>query len=75
RNYEDAIHVLKALRSKPVTLITNNPKKLEALKESGLYVSERKPLWGDRSEYNEKYLQTKITRSGHFSQDTTCTND
>ncbi|MCM3443223.1 GTP cyclohydrolase II [Metabacillus halosaccharovorans] len=75
RNYEDAIHVLIALRSKPVTLITNNPKKLEALKESGLYVSERKPLWGDRSEYNEKYLQTKITRSGHFSQDTTCTND
>ena len=39
RNYGDAIHVLKALRSKPVTLMTNNPKKLEALKNAGSRVS------------------------------------
>ena len=26
RNYDDTIEVLKALRSKPVKLITNNPK-------------------------------------------------
>ena len=32
RNYDDAIAVLKTLRLKPVTLITNNPNKLEALK-------------------------------------------
>jgi GTP cyclohydrolase II len=66
RNYDDAIEVLKNLRSKPVTLITNNPKKLEALQKSGLNVSSREPLWGDKSEFNEKYLQTKINRSGHF---------
>jgi GTP cyclohydrolase II len=66
RNYDDAIEVLKNLRSKPVTLITNNPKKLDALKKSGLNVSGREPLWGDKSVYNEKYLQTKINRSGHF---------
>jgi GTP cyclohydrolase II len=69
RNYSDAIQVLKALRSKPVTLMTNNPKKLEALKSSGLPVSGRKPLWGDVSEYNEKYLQTKINRSGHLKNE------
>ncbi|ALC91255.1 GTP cyclohydrolase [Bacillus sp. FJAT-18017] len=69
RNYDDAISVLKALRSKPVTLMTNNPRKLEALKKSGLPVSGRKPLWGDVSEYNEKYLQTKINRSGHLKED------
>ncbi|OCA85711.1 GTP cyclohydrolase [Bacillus sp. FJAT-27225] len=69
RNYDDAITVLKALRSKPVTLMTNNPRKLEALKESGLPVSGRKPLWGDVSEYNKKYLQTKINRSGHLKED------
>ncbi|AST93206.1 GTP cyclohydrolase [Sutcliffiella cohnii] len=73
RNYNDAIHVLKALRSKPVTLITNNPKKLEALKKSGLPVSGREPLWGDVSEYNEKYLETKINRSGHMREE--CCND
>jgi GTP cyclohydrolase II len=66
RNYDDAIEVLKNLRAKPVTLITNNPKKLDALKKSGLNVSGREPLWGDKSVYNEKYLQTKINRSGHF---------
>jgi GTP cyclohydrolase II len=66
RDYDDAIEVLKNLRSKPVTLITNNPKKLDALQQSGLNVTGREPLWGDKSEFNEKYLQTKINRSGHF---------
>ncbi|HLU21343.1 MAG TPA: GTP cyclohydrolase II [Bacillaceae bacterium] len=75
RNYSDAIHVLKALRTKPVTLITNNPKKLAALKESGMHVSGRTPLWGDISEYNENYLQTKIDKSGHLKEEGTCSND
>lgn len=76
RNYSDAIRVLMALRTKPVTLITNNPKKLDALKNSGLSVSGRKPLWGDISEYNEKYLETKINRSGHMKEEEgTCPND
>jgi GTP cyclohydrolase II len=75
RNYEDAIAVLKALRSKPVTLITNNPKKLEALKKSGLPVSGRTPIWGDISEFNEKYLQTKINRSGHIQEEGIFTNE
>ncbi|MCQ6280614.1 GTP cyclohydrolase II [Bacillus sp. EB600] len=67
RNYDDAIEVLKALRTKPVTLITNNPKKLKALKAAGLSVSGRTPLWGDISEYNEKYLKTKVRKSGHLA--------
>jgi len=66
RNYEDAIRVLKTLRSKPVTLITNNPRKLDALQTSGANVSGRVQLWGDKSKYNEKYLETKVVRSGHF---------
>ncbi len=76
RNYSDAIQVLKAIRQKPVTLMTNNPKKLNALIEAGLEVSGRQPLWGDISEYNEKYLQTKINKSGHLEDDEgTCPND
>ncbi|MGO4548273.1 GTP cyclohydrolase II [Paenibacillus sp. 2TAB23] len=67
RNYGDAIRVLKALRAKPVALITNNPKKLDALQAAGLDVTDRIPLWGDRSEHNERYLDTKINRSGHFA--------
>ncbi|XEC93497.1 GTP cyclohydrolase II [Paenibacillus tarimensis] len=72
RDYSDAIEVLKALRTKPVTLITNNPKKLEALQAAGLSVEDRVQLWGDISEYNEKYLKTKIERSGHLNEDKGC---
>ncbi|QAY68043.1 GTP cyclohydrolase II [Paenibacillus protaetiae] len=73
RNYSDAIAVLKELRHKPVTLITNNPRKLEALRAAGMNVGKRIALWGDRSEFNERYLQTKIKRSGHF--ESSCPND
>ncbi|MEW4371132.1 GTP cyclohydrolase II [Paenibacillus kandeliae] len=66
RNYDDAIAVLGQLRQQPVTLITNNPRKLDALQRSGAEVSGRVPLWGDISEFNEKYLNTKVNRSGHF---------
>lgn len=75
RDYGDAIQVLKTLRSKPVSLMTNNPKKLSALQDAGLLVSSRTPLWGDISEFNENYLQTKIKRSGHLEEEGTCTND
>ncbi|PNQ80984.1 MULTISPECIES: GTP cyclohydrolase II [Paenibacillus] len=66
RNYADAISVLRHLRQKPVTLITNNPKKMDALKKSGMNVAGRMPLWGDVSQYNERYLNTKVERSGHL---------
>ena len=75
RNYGDAIEVLKVLRTKPVTLITNNPKKVKALKDAGLSVAGRTPLWGDVSEFNEKYLHTKINRSGHMEEEGTFQND
>lgn len=46
RNYDDAIAVLRTLRSTyRVTLITNNPRKLAALQEAGLNVGGRVPLW------------------------------
>ncbi|MEK4084728.1 GTP cyclohydrolase II [Psychrobacillus sp. FSL K6-1415] len=75
RNYSDAIEVLKVLRTKPVTLITNNPKKVTALKDAGLAIEGRTPLWGDVSEFNEKYLHTKINRSGHMEEEGTFQND
>lgn len=67
RNYSDAIRVLQTLRQKPVTLITNNPRKLEALRNAGMNVERRISLWGDVSEFNENYLRTKINRAGHFA--------
>ena len=66
RDYGDAIEVLKAFRTKPVTLITNNPRKMEAFAQAGMSVTGRVPLWGDVSPYNVNYLKTKIARSGHM---------
>jgi len=66
RSYEEAIRVLKELRQKTVTLITNNPKKLEALRMHGLAVENHIPLWGDKSDYNSHYLETKVRKSGHI---------
>ena len=45
RNYDDAIAVLKSLRTKPVTLMTNNPKKISALENSDLEIAGRISLW------------------------------
>ncbi|AWE07546.1 GTP cyclohydrolase [Lysinibacillus sp. 2017] len=66
RSYEDAIKILEALRSKPVTLITNNPKKLAALKSHGMLLDGHVPLWGGLTETNAHYLQTKVQKSGHL---------
>lgn len=69
RKYDDAIAVMKQLRSKPVKLITNNPKKINALQNAGMPIIGRIPLWGDISVYNEKYLKTKVERSGHLQEE------
>lgn len=68
RSYDESITVLHHLREKPVTLITNNPKKLEALERSGISVTGRISLWGDESVFNENYLNTKVNRSGHLKE-------
>ncbi|WP_227935451.1 GTP cyclohydrolase II [Alkalihalobacillus deserti] len=65
RSYEEAIRILKTFRTKPVSLITNNPKKVTSLSDAGMLVDRTVPLWGDVSDHNKKYLQTKIDKSGH----------
>lgn len=66
RSYEDAIRVLGALRDKPITLITNNPKKMAALEQHGLLADGHIPLWGGENDINRDYLNTKIQKSGHI---------
>lgn len=69
RSYEEAIRVLEALRDKPVTLITNNPKKLSALKAHGLLADHHVPLWGGLTDTNRFYLETKVQKSGHILEE------
>jgi GTP cyclohydrolase II len=69
RSYIEAVAVLQALRSKPVSLMTNNPKKLKALQSAGLRNVRHVNLWGDVSRHNLRYLQTKVKKAGHLMED------
>jgi riboflavin-specific deaminase-like protein len=47
-------------------LLTNNPRKCEALQELGIEVVERVPLQVPANEVNGSYLRTKAERMGHL---------
>lgn len=68
RSYEEALCVLQELRQRPVTLLTNNPNKLNALRAAGLK-TRHVNLWGDVSTFNRTYIRTKVKKSGHLMQD------
>ena len=49
-----------------IALITNNPKKIEALKSLGIDVRWRVPLAASINPENERYLHTKVMRMQHL---------
>ncbi|MDQ3986379.1 MAG: GTP cyclohydrolase II RibA [Actinomycetota bacterium] len=65
RDYTEAIHVLNSLSVKSVRLLTNNPRKVQAFKDSGVFVEEviRAPVAPHVR--NISYLSTKRDRLGH----------
>ena len=60
RTYENVAGMINFLAIKKLDLMTNNPKKIEALKSMGVEVSQRVPLFTSSNKYNEKYISTKI---------------
>jgi GTP cyclohydrolase II len=69
RSYEEAVLVLRTLRQKPVTLLTNNPRKLQALRRAGMGGTKHVHLWSDVSPFNRRYIQTKVYKSGHLMRE------
>jgi 3,4-dihydroxy 2-butanone 4-phosphate synthase / GTP cyclohydrolase II len=65
RTYETAAEILRDLGITSARLLTNNPAKLEALRQSGLRV-ERVPLETPPTDSNQRYLHTKQQRFGHL---------
>ena len=51
---------------KNVELITNNPKKVQHLKNLGINVTKRVPIKISPNKHNKKYLETKSNKSGHI---------
>lgn len=66
REYEVAARILADLGVERLRLLTNNPRKYNALTGYGLEVVERMPLRVKANPANERYLNTKRLRLGHL---------
>ena len=65
RNYGVAATMLRALHCTRITLLTNNPTKLDGLAKAGIPIAARVPLEAPINSHNRRYLTTKAVRSGH----------
>jgi len=66
RDYKVAAEILKELGISRLRLMTNNPRKLNAITEAGVTVVERVPVECGRNPHNESYLMTKADKLGHL---------
>ena len=66
RDFGVAIEMLKILNVAKVNLLTNNPEKLKALENSGVFLNERIPLEIDSNPTSASYLNKKKDYFGHL---------
>ena len=66
RNYELVQPMLAQFGIKSVRLMTNNPRKIDALNKLGIEVAGRVPLLVNRNAFNNNYLNTKAAKLGHM---------
>jgi 3,4-dihydroxy 2-butanone 4-phosphate synthase/GTP cyclohydrolase II len=75
REYDVAALILKSLGIKSVELMTNNPKKIEALTKLGIHVARRIPIEVVAHDDNVGYLKTKAKKMAHLLFDTKTKSD
>ncbi|MCA1245033.1 GTP cyclohydrolase II [Massilia sp. MS-15] len=66
RNYELCKPMLEQFGVRSLRLMTNNPRKIDAMTRLGIAVAERVPLLVNRNAYNNSYLNTKQAKLGHM---------
>ncbi|ALM50947.1 MULTISPECIES: GTP cyclohydrolase II [Halomonas] len=66
RRYDLCIPMLDHLGVKGLRLMTNNPRKVDALSEAGVDIVERVSLTTGLNPHNEHYLATKAGKLGHM---------
>ena len=64
RTYEIVEYILNYFGIKKIKLLTNNPSKIESLKN--IDIVERIPIQIKANPYNEKYLKVKKEQLGHL---------
>jgi len=70
RDYGVAAQILRDLGYSKIRLLTNNPRKIEALRDYGIEVVSREPLEISPNAANARYLETKRERLGHLLERT-----
>ena len=66
REYNICLDIMNHFNITSVNLLTNNPKKVEALEEVGIKVVKRTSLHEGANEKNQNYLDTKRDKMGHL---------
>ena len=69
RHYDMCTIMLDYLRIKEVRLITNNPLKVNSLKNLGINVVDRVSITVGLNIFNKGYLQTKQERMSHMYEE------
>jgi GTP cyclohydrolase II len=68
RDFQAAAAMLRALGYPRIRLLTNNPHKIEALRQAGIEIVDRLPLHTPVNDHNARYMQTK-QQAGHLRAD------
>ena len=66
RRYDMAAGMLRLLGVRSVQLITNNPLKIDGLREAGVEVRRRVALPSPTNPHNVQYLRAKAEQTGHL---------
>ena len=66
RDYVFAASMLQQLGVSRIRLMTNNPRKIAALTDAGIVVTERIPLQCGANPHNQRYLDAKSAKLGHM---------
>ena len=66
RTYDVVRPMLDHFGISRLRLMTNNPRKIQALAQAGISIAERVPLVVGHQSANRRYLATKATRLGHW---------
>ena len=66
RQYDTCVAIIKQLGLRRIRIMSNNPDKIEALREAGLEVVERIPMEFEPHAKSLEYLKTKKEKLGHM---------
>ena len=66
RDYKVAAKIIKLLKISSVSLLTNNPDKIEQLKSAKVTIVGRIPIVIPANRHDEGYLDVKRSKMGHM---------